>query len=123
MDFLAIVGYFSLFFAGFGFSVALRWFIDRRAVALLDSRNGAKGQMVKQEIESDTAAFVAEVIQGFQEAKANNEDLKAAAMRILPAVAVKHPIAVMRLGKKLGKSLLGMANGQAFDLKMLEGFL
>jgi hypothetical protein len=112
MDFFAAFCLFLAFFIGIGFSAVVIWLINRKALSIIRGQAGQKGRQAQAEQQDDMLALIGEVALQFKEAKANNEDLKTAAMRILPAAAAAHPFAAMKLGKKL-VSTLGKGGGLA----------
>ena len=98
------------FSAGIGFKIVFDWATHRQALALY----GAKGQQVKREQQDELLALIGDVALQFKEAKEKGEDLKAAAMRILPAAAAAHPAATMKLAGKIGKQFLS-GKGKGFE--------
>ena len=117
IDFFAGFCLFLAFLVGFILAFVWHWQLKRASLSVVKAQAGEKGRKAQAEQESDMMALIAEAVAGFKAAKENNEDMKTAAVRILPALAASHPISAMKLGKKLFAAIGGKGGG----LEGLEG--
>jgi hypothetical protein len=95
---------FGWFFAGFasgiGFCLITAWLVFRLARHWYFQDKGSKGRAARAVAENETDALIIDFLQEFQKAKSEGKDWKTV-LPSLPQIALKHPSAALRLGKKL----------------------
>ena len=103
MDSLAFFCIILAFFAGFGASFVYNWHIKRTALSITRGLAGENGRKSKKEQESELMELITEATMLFKNAKKENKDLGNAALEIVPHLAGKYPMTMLKQGKKLYK--------------------
>ena len=97
--FALIVG----FLAGFKLKTLYDFAVNLQATSLINSRAGIKGREAKAEQATELQGLLMEAGALFKQAKADGEDIKDTAGRVVPYLVAKYPMVVAKHGKKLLK--------------------
>jgi len=116
MDFWVILA----FFAGIGATLCFFKLAERRALSIVRQKNSIKGNEAKRNEAEELLQFLAEVKTAYDTSKAAGEDIKTFATTHLAPIALKHPILIMRYGKKL----MALVGGEGIaDIGALESLM
>ena len=112
MDFLLLFVFLGAFAAGWaGYWLFLR-LAERKALSLYRKAAAEKGNAVQKDNAEELLVFLAEVKEAWGEAKAEGLAPKEFALKVMPGLALKHPVLLMRYGNRLKK----LVEGEGIDL-------
>jgi hypothetical protein len=98
---LADFWYFLPFFMGILFTIVVQFFIKRAALSLMRGKAGAIGRQQQAAQADDLMALITEAAEAFKKSKEEGQDIKEFAVKVMPGIAMRHPVSVMKFGKKL----------------------
>ncbi len=91
------------FIVGFVAHIIWIWQLKKQALVVVRTQASTKGNAAKAEQEGELMGLIMDAAAAFKASKEAEEDIPAAAMKILPALAAKYPSVVAKHGKKLFK--------------------
>lgn len=119
MDYFALFVPFFALLVAFVVGLMFKGLFDRqvsaKALSITNTKAGELGREKKEKQEGELMALLQEAGLAFKAAKDSNEDMKAAAARIVPSLMAKYPTVIMKHGKKLMKMMSEGGGFEAFE--------